>query len=488
MIRSFFRDSLVYGFATVISQGLAFFLVPLYTRVLSPGDYGALEMLMIFGNFANVSIALEVSQGMSRHYCDAPTKEEKQKYASTALWFTLGMNAVFIFACFLFAGSINTLLLGKSGLISAFRLGVVFISLNGLFILVLNQLRWELRSREYALVSILYSLTTMSAAATLTYGLGWGLNGVLLGQMLGASCGALTGLWLLRGTFKRTFASDKLKDMLRFSMPLVPSSILMSVNLYIDRLLLKHFNGLYEVGIYGVGYRLASVVMLLTIVIQSSLIPLVYTHYREPETPANIARIFHWFIALSLMICFAVGLFAKEALWVLTTSAYYEAAKIVIILAPSILLWRMSVFVPGISISKKTYWEVVISFSAAILNFTLNYTLIPLLGIVGSASAMLVSSLCYFLAYLIVGQRFYSIPYKWKPLIIGLIIASILGVSGSQINISIIADLVIKTTLLLFFLWVVITLGLIQQTEISRAYGMTKLWLVRNIKSTMKHP
>ena len=482
MIRNFLRDSLIYGAATIISQGLAFFLVPLYTRVLPPGDYGALDMLLIFGNFANLTVALEVSQGLARHYSDASTKEAKQNYASTAFWFTLGMFTLFTVACLFFAGSINNVLLGKKNLLLVFRLGLIFIFLNGLFYLIQNQFRWELRSREYAVVSILYSLTTICGAVILAYWMQLGIKGVLLGQILGAAFGTMAGLWLLRKTFCFQFDIIKLKEMLKFSIPLVPSSISMFVNLYIDRILLKYFKGLYEVGIYGVGYRVASIVMFVTIIVQGSLTPLVYAHYKESETPDNLARIFRWFIAIALLLSLSVGLFAKEVLWVLTTPAYYEASSIVIILAPSILLWRMSIFVPGISISKKTYWEVVISVCAALLNFALTYTLIPLLGILGAALAILISSFTYFLMYLIISQHFYRVPHVWRPLVVGSLIACLIGGLGYLVTVSPITDIAIKTALLLSFFFIVIALGLIQLNEITRAFSMVKVWFTGTAK------
>ncbi len=66
MLKAVLRDSLVYGLASVLSKGLAIFLLPLYTRVLSPGDYGAYDLLITLGALANVVVALEVAQGLAR--------------------------------------------------------------------------------------------------------------------------------------------------------------------------------------------------------------------------------------------------------------------------------------------------------------------------------------------------------------------------------------------------------------------------------------
>ena len=67
MLKAALRDSLVYGLATVLSRGMAFFLLPLYTHVLTVSQYGAYDLLITLGALANLTIALEISQGLARH-------------------------------------------------------------------------------------------------------------------------------------------------------------------------------------------------------------------------------------------------------------------------------------------------------------------------------------------------------------------------------------------------------------------------------------
>ena len=88
MLRAFLKDSVLYGAAGILSRGISVLLVPLYTRVLSPGDYGSLDMLLAFGALVNLVVALEVTQAVARFYPDAATPAEKGSLASTALWFT----------------------------------------------------------------------------------------------------------------------------------------------------------------------------------------------------------------------------------------------------------------------------------------------------------------------------------------------------------------------------------------------------------------
>ena len=62
MLRSFIKDSAIYAIPQIFSKGINLILLPLYTRILSPNEYGSLDLLLIFAAIINVTIALEVSQ------------------------------------------------------------------------------------------------------------------------------------------------------------------------------------------------------------------------------------------------------------------------------------------------------------------------------------------------------------------------------------------------------------------------------------------
>src|SRR5205814_2027610 len=100
MLRRFFKDSAIYGVSSIITRGIAFLLLPFYTRVLSPTDYGIVDLLTIFAALVNLTVALEISQGLARYFTDAETEPEKIEYASTALWFTIGAYTLFAIAAY----------------------------------------------------------------------------------------------------------------------------------------------------------------------------------------------------------------------------------------------------------------------------------------------------------------------------------------------------------------------------------------------------
>ncbi len=421
LFQAFLRDSAIYAVPTWISRGLHIILVPLYTRVLSPADYGALDLLMVFASFVNLTVALEVSQGVARYYSTEDDADRKILYASTALWFTVLCYTVFLILALNFRASLSALVMGRAGMESAFQIGMVYIWLNGIFYLVQNQFRWELRSTAYAVVALLMTLVTAVVAVTLAYGLSFGLVGILYGSATGAFVGCLAGLWRLRTSIRFRFASHSLREMLRFSVPLVPSGIAVFVSLYVDRLMINHFLSLDDVGLYGIGFRVASTVGLLMVGMQSALTPLIYAHYRKAETPEQLARVFRVFLVLGLLLFLFLSLFANEILHLIATPSYYAAAAIIVYLVPAIVLSNMYIFAPGIIIAEKTHLIFSINVMGAVLHLGLNVVLIPLFGISGAALATLLGSACVFAAYMSISQRLYFVPHKWRAFAISVV-------------------------------------------------------------------
>lgn len=477
MIHRFFRDSAIYTIPTILSTGISLFLVPLYTRVLTPSDYGALDMISVFGSLIALTVALEVSQGVARFYQDEQTDDGRKAFASTALWFTVLMFTAFLIASLAFAPDLSLIVIGAPHLENVFRFGVVFIWVNGLFYLLKVQLRFELRSKAYSAISIVHSLSTAGASVLLAYVFHFGIYGFLAGMIIGTAAGALLGLWYLKATFQLHFDFIKLKTMLSFSIPLVPSSIAVFVSMYIDRLMINYYLSLEEVGLYGIGFRIASISTLALIGFQMALTPLVYKHYKDLETPHQLATIFRTFLAIAIVIFLILALFADVALWILTTPAYYAASQVVVFLVPAILLSQMYIFAPGIGIAKKTHLFIWINVGGAILNTFFNWILIPQFGYVGAGIATLLGYVCVFGVYMYCSQKLYYVPHNWKAIASAVFVAAALVTIGLNLHFGFYLDMLIKAGLIVIMHGMFLFFDIINWNEIMR---INDLLLVRS--------
>lgn len=469
MLKAVLRDSFVYGLASVLSKGLAIFLLPLYTRVLSPVDYGAYDVLVTLSVLVNLVVALEISQGLSRYWTDTTEPVARMRLASTSLWFSVLMYGLFVVVGVLAAPQLSALVLGDVRYFDVFRLGVGFMAINGIYYLLLNQFRWELRSKAYALVSVAYAFFTLLFAMFFCLWLGLGLVGVMQAQLMAVLLACLLCLWLLRRTYGLLFDVGQLHAMLRFSAPLVPAGLAVFISLYVNRFALNHFGNLEDVGHFAIGSRIAALSALLILGVQAALTPLVYQHYRDPQTPGQIARLFSWFMAVALGGCLFLALFARELLMLFATPEFMAGAALVGVLAPALLLSQMYIFAPGIAIAKKTHWQLWVTLLSAAASVAGNWVLVPLWGIWGAALATLLASSLFFLCWLSLSQRLYRIPYAWRALLLsslGFVVCAGVGVQLEAMSLALPLKLLLKILLMCVLLALVVVCGLLPLADL----------------------
>lgn len=474
MLKKFLKDSVIYAIPTFISGGLGFFLLPLYTRVLSPADYGSLDLFTIFGGLVQCVIALEVSQGVARFYADERDLERKVLFASSAFWFTLICYTVFAVLMLLNTNVLAILIMGQTGMEIAFQIGIVYLWSNGLFYLIQNQFRWELRSINYAIVSLLMSFVTAVVSVWLVYVMLWGLEGLLIGMVAGSLAGSSLGLWWLRKSFRFCFDSRRLREMLIFSTPLVISSLAVWLSTYIDRIMINHYLSIDEVGLYSIGFRIAFVAGLLIVGFRGALTPLIYTYYDEADTPRQLANIFRLFIFLVLLVFLVLSLFALDIVQLLTTEPFYGGSVVVVYLVPAILLTNMYIFAPGVGIAKKTHYLIWINISGALLNLCLNVLLIPPLGIVGAGLATMISSMGLFAMYMITSQKLYHVPHYWTSIALGVFVAALMAWWVPQFSLNEVARWALNLFALIVMVVISFAIGLIRVTEFKQGIILLK--------------
>lgn len=471
MMRALARDTLIYGAAAIVSRGLSLILLPVYTRILSPGDYGVLDMVMVLGSFALLLVALEITQALARFYGDTEGEAAKRRMASTTLWFTVAAYALVFAAAFAAARPLAAWQLGRPEMTDAHRLGHAGIAANGLFYLAQNQLRFELRSTAFAAISLVYAFTLASVSILLGYGFGLGLIGVLWGQLAGSAAAAALGLYLLRGSYGFEFDGALLRSMLAFSLPLVPSGLATFFTLYSNRLLLSRLDGLDAVGIFGVAIRIAGAIALLILGLQSALTPLIYAHYKEPGTPGQLARLTEQFVAAALACCLGLGIFAWEILALFAERRYTGAAPLVLLLAPATLLGQMYIFFPGIAIAKRTRLQLYIFLATAAATVGLNWLLIEAAGLMGAAVATLLASLFFLALWAWTSQRLYPIPLSWRRIGVGCVLFVAAAAAGLWLQgsgLALLPLVLAKGAAILLFLAGTVACGLVRPTELAR--------------------
>jgi O-antigen/teichoic acid export membrane protein len=479
VIRRFLRDSAIYGLSAVIGRGLNLLFVPFYTRVLTPSDYGIFDIATVFLSFVSLTVALEISQALARFLPDAERDEERISIASTALLFTLASYAVFAVVAFVAAEPIGQLLFADEAPPGFMTIVIVAALVSGVFYLVLNQLRWQLLPIQYAVANLVFAVVSIALTVVLVLALRMGVSGVVIGQVGGTLAGLAVAWRYASPLYRLQLDTTLLGQMLAFSLPLVPSSIGVFVTLYIDRIAIRSLMTFTDVGLFGIGFRVATIVSLLTIGFQTAITPLIYSRYREELFPGELARMFRSYLALAVLMATTLAVFAREILTVLTTPEYVAGAVVVPFLSAAILLSTMYVFAPGLAIAKRTGFTSVLSIGGAVANTILNFALIPVLGIIGAALATLIANAAVFAGYMVTSQRIYPVPHRWGPLALAVVVAAAAyGVSTLAGDPSV-TSFLLKAGIIVATAAAMVAIGLVRVHEVRALLVQVGSWLGR---------
>ncbi len=420
MIELFLKSSAIYILG-LLARSIAIFLVPLYTRYLTAEQYGIVDYFLLFGNVVSVVFSVEISQAIARFYHDLSSEGDRVSYVSTGLIFLCIMYGVY----FIFSGVFSTFFIewlfdGQLSY-SQFIFGNLSIISSGIFYYVQNQLKWQMRAKEFVLASLVNMVITALLSWYLLAAKHQGIEAVFLAQLAGNTIGILWSYKYAANTYQWIFYPKALKQMLYFSLPLVFSSIAVFTALYIDRILVKTLLGFDDLGIYAVAYKLASVVGIITIGVNSALTPLIYKHYKEDKMPKEIVRIFELFLLGAFAIFFGSILFSKDIIFLITTEPYYKAYILIPPIIATLFFSNIYIFLPGLVLEKKTKLLAYIAFINAFLNIVLNYIFISLWGLNAAPLASLLGAVGMLIVYIKLSQSYYYIPFRWATYLLGFI-------------------------------------------------------------------
>jgi O-antigen/teichoic acid export membrane protein len=419
MLKSIAKNSVIYYVSTILTKGISFFLLPLYTSLLSPGNYGVIELMSIISTIVIIVFSLQINQAVARYYNELESQKQMQEYTSTVAIFSLISFGLFTVGAFIFLPQISAYVNLKE---SEAAFAIVSVSLNALFYLSQNQLSWKIKPVQEMISSLVYNFFTIGFTIYFLVVAREGVVGIFKAQSIGAFAGILIAVANTKSDFGFYFSKEVLKKLLFFSMPLVPGALAIFVYMLTDRICIKEMLGMDELGVYSVGNKIASILSFAGIGISSALSPLIFKHYKEVETPDKIALLYRIFATFSFILLAFLSFFAEPIIRVMTNEQYLSAVPIIPFLLYAVFLNSLTLFFHGLLFANKTAKISVIAISAGVLNLVLNIIFIPEFGILAAAAATLVSYGLNFILLFKFSQKEYPIKVTLIPLAVVTII------------------------------------------------------------------
>jgi O-antigen/teichoic acid export membrane protein len=434
-LRRLGKHSAIYGLGGLVSRIIAVFLLPLYTRYLSPSDYGKVETLIALTTVTGIVLRMGITSAFFRFYFDSPEPEQRRLVLRTSFWFTMTMATAGMLVGIALSPEIADVLFGTSDdadLIAAAFVGLWcgmnYEQLTSLF-------RVEERSVAFVSASLTNILLTIGATLLLVVALDAGPIGVIVGNFTGTLVVYVALVGYRREQLGLQLDRGLLREMNRFGLPLVPTALFLWTTNFSDRLFLVKLADTTEVGLYSVGVRIASAMVLLLTAFRLAWPAFAYSIEDDREARRTYAYVLTYLVLLTTWVATGLTLLSPWIVGWLAAPAFEDSSQVVGPLAFAAVAFGGYIVVAiGVGRARRTQFNWIVTGAAAAVNVALNLLLIPPYGMMGAAVATIAAYSTMFVGMSWWAQRIYRVPYQWRRVLTAALAGAALAVAGKVVD------------------------------------------------------
>jgi O-antigen/teichoic acid export membrane protein len=434
VLKTAYKQTFIYGLATVIPRMLSFILVRLHTDksvLQNVSDYGDVSVIFAYFVLFNVILAYGMETAFFRFLNKESAKEKVLSTSSISLFLT---SLGFLGLGLLFQQQIADLTRINVNYIT---LVVWILFLDALVIIPFAYLRAQGKPIKYSIVKLanvivnlglnLFLLLYLQALAIdnsiwdSIYEANFEVSYIFIANLVASG---VTLLILLPFYFKIKYKIDfeLWKKMLRYALPVLVSGIAFSINETFDRVLLERLLpesiAKTSIGMYSACYKLALFMMLFATAYRLGIEPFIFSQSKTKDAAKNYAKILEFFVICGALILLVVVVFIDILKGILIPNeAYWDAMKVVPILLLAYLFLgiyhNLSVWY---KITDRTKFGAYISVFGAVVTLLINVIFISTFSYMASAVATLVAYLSMTVLSYYFGRKHYPIPYNLKKI------------------------------------------------------------------------
>lgn len=429
-MKSLAKDTAIYGLSSIIGKFLNYLLVPLYTYALArTSEYGIVTNIYAWTALLLVLLTYGMETGFFR-FANRDDFDARTVYKTS--YFTLFISsALFTLLVIIFHQPI-AIVLGYPDHAEFVEMMFATVAIDAFACIPFAYLRYQKRPILFAALKLLFVL--LNIAFNILFLIVLGKNDVFYIFLSNILATTIQTLCLLPFTLPRggRFDVAVLREMLRYSLPLLVLGVAGIMNQTLDRILFPYLytgdDAQAQLGIYGACFKVAMVMMMFTQAFRYAYEPFVFAKHKDRKSVEAYADAMKYYIIFSYLILLGV-IFYLDIFRYIVSSAYWEGLKIV-----PVVLWTY-VF-QGIyfnlsfwyKLTDETKWGAYFSLIGLAITLVLQIIGVPLIGYWASCGSSLV---CYFVIMLLsyfIGQKKAPIPYDLKT--IGGYTALTLGLLG----------------------------------------------------------
>ena len=412
-MKSLAKDTAIYGLSSIIGKFLNYLLVPLYTYALArTADYGIVTNIYAWTALLLVILTYGMETGFFR-FANREDYDAKSVY-KTAYWTLFTSSALFTALVIGFQQPIANVL-GYPDHSEFITMMFATVAIDAFACIPFAYLRYQKRPILFAALKLLF--VVLNIAFNILFLVILGLNDVFYVFLSNMLATGIQTLCLLPFCLPKggKYDGKVLREMLRYSLPLLVLGVAGIMNQTLDRILFPYLytgaDAQAQLGIYGACFKVAMVMMMFTQAFRYAYEPFVFAKHKDRQSVEAYADAMKYYIIFSYLILLGV-IFYLDIFRYIVSSAYWEGLKIV-----PVVLWTY-VF-QGIyfnlsfwyKLTDETKWGAYFSLIGLVITLVLQVVGVPLIGYWASCGSSLV---CYFVIMLLsyfIGQKKAPIPY-----------------------------------------------------------------------------
>lgn len=459
-VKELVGGSLIYGISGMITSVIALFLVPIYTRVFSPSDYGILNLVNVTFFLLGIFVIFGLDNSASLWYWDKIEETERKKTFASWAYFSFSFSLILAGFVWLLSKQLAVLLLKDAQLYYLFNLMSVALIFNSLQ--KVANIWFRVRKKPVWAVgyALTVSLVTIGLSILLVVKLNMGLGGVYWAQIGSSIVSFILVLFLMYDWLLPIhFDFARMREMLKFAMPLIPAALSFWLMNSASSYFIQHYTTSAEVGLYQLGNSLASAIGLATGAFMQAWSPFAFSIAKEENHQQTYADIFIIYVYWGSLGVLALFLFAPEILIILAPPSFSGAGFVAGLLGLNILILSLPQIVAiGCALVKTNMPYSIAVIIGSTISVILFLTIIPIAGKEGAVSATIFGNIFIFFYVYHRSQKLYFIPYSLTKAVASILVVMFLAVSALWIaeNQPFFLALIIKISLFSSFLLFVI--------------------------------
>lgn len=397
--RRLISNTLILGAGTFASKLIVLLMMPFYTAWLSPEQFGVADLVAQTANMIIPIACIGISEGLFRFALDCEDKKKVFSTALTALFFgTVAMLALLPMLNFFDTFDGYIIIIG------------IYVAAANFHSVTAHYVRAKGKTALFALQGIFNTVLTVVFNVLFLLIFNIGAYGYVLSVVLGDLCTTLfivltARLW--RDFSPMSFSLETLKELLKFSIPYIPTTMLWLITSVSDRYIVKAFCGIDETGLYAASYKIPTLLTLVATVFIEAWQFSAIKDAEDGERVGFFGKVYASYMGIMFLASSVLIAGSKIFTEILLDSTYYAAWEYVPVLVGATVFSTFVSFVGSVYfVEKKSLLSMFTALTGAIINVILNFILIPDHGAMGAAVATFISYVAVYVVRVIDTKKY----------------------------------------------------------------------------------